>query len=138
MRRCDIEEVLLKIGVPAGIAGFTYIADAILMLNDDPMMRATKELYPMIAKKNNSTDKKVERAIRHAFDVARESKGNYEIVEHYIGFIHCTNVNSLKLLYSRMKAEEKDQQNHVCESPDEEMIRRIVREELKNIMGGIS
>lgn len=106
MDRAKIEGALLAMGVPAGIKGFTYIADAIQIFDEiGTRIFITKELYPAIAKKNDTTAKRVERAIRHALGVARSCKVDYEIVNHYIGFINCENSSSLKQLYMMLKRE---------------------------------
>lgn len=108
MNRAKIEDVLLAMGVPAGILGFNYIADAIEIFDErGTNISITKELYPAIAEKNNTTPSRVERAIRHAFEVARSPKGNYDVVEKYIGFINYNNSSSLKQLYMMLKREEK-------------------------------
>lgn len=107
MNRAKIEDTLLAIGVPAGIKGFNYIADAIEIFDErGTNIRITKELYPAIAKKNSTTPSRVERAIRHAFEVARSPKGNYDVVEKYIGFMNCENSSSLKQLHMMLKREE--------------------------------
>lgn len=104
MNRAKIEDTLLAMGVPAGIKGFNYIADAIEIFDErGTNISITKELYPAIAEKNNTTPSKVERAIRHAFEVARSPKGNYDVVEKYIGFMNCENSSSLVMLYKRIK-----------------------------------
>lgn len=142
MNRNDIENILLKIGVPAGIKGFKYITDAVLCLEDDAVCSMTKELYPAVARINKTTTSRVERAIRHALDVARSPKGNYNAVEHYIGFMNCTNSNSLKMLHTRIiqecKEKEKEKNMECATFSKEEVrniVRTIVREELKAIIG---
>lgn len=104
MNRRDVENTLLKIGVPSGTKGFQYIADGILLLSEKKIMKITKDLYPQIADINESTSSRVERAIRHAFLVTRE-KGNPELVEHYIGMNNPSNFNSLSMLCMRIKYE---------------------------------
>ncbi len=107
MNRAKIEDALLAMGVPAGIKGFNYIADAIQIFDErGTNISITKELYPAIAKKNRATPTSVERAIQHAFEVSRSQRGNPEVVEKYIGFINCENSNSLKQLYMMLKREE--------------------------------
>lgn len=107
MGRAKIEDALLAMGVPAGIKGFTYITDAIQIFDERGInIRMTKELYPAIAKKNNTTPSRTEKAIRHAFEVVRSHKGNPETVEKYIGFTNCNNSSSLKQLYMMLKREE--------------------------------
>lgn len=107
MNRAKIEDALLAMGVPAGIKGFAYIADAIEIFGErGTNISITKELYPMIAEKNGATPSRVERAIRHAFTVARDCRGKYEIINHYIGFANCKNSSSLKQLHMMLKREE--------------------------------
>ena len=107
MNRAKIEDVLLAMGVPAGIKGFTYITDAIQIFDErGANISITKELYPAIAEKNGTTPSGAERAIRHAFGIVRGHKGNTEIVEKYIGFTNCNNSSSLKQLYIMLKREE--------------------------------
>lgn len=107
MNRAKIEDTLLAMGVPAGIKGFNYIADAIEIFDERGMnISITKELHPAIAKKNNTTPSRAERAIRHAFEVVRSYKGNLEVVEKYIGFTNCNNYSSLKQLHMMLKREE--------------------------------
>lgn len=107
MNREKIEDTLLKMGVPAGIKGFVYIADVIEVFEErGANIFITKELYPTIAKKYNTTPSKAERAIRYAFKIVRNRKEKQEIVEHYIGLVNCQNSNSLKHLYLILKMEE--------------------------------
>lgn len=106
MRRVKIEDALLAMGVPAGIKGFNYITDAIEIFDERGIgIGITKELYPTIAKKNNTTPSRTERAIRHAFEVVRR-KGNIEAVNKYIGNTNCNNSSSLKQLHMMLKREE--------------------------------
>lgn len=104
MNRTKIEDALLAMGVPAGIKGFNYIADAIQIFDErGTNISITKELYPAVAEKNGTTPSRTERSIRHAFEVVRSCKGNPEIVEKYIGFTNCNNSSSLKQLYMMLK-----------------------------------
>lgn len=107
MNREKIEDTLLAMGVPAGIKGFNYIADAVEIFDKrGTNISITKELYPEIAKKNGVTPSRAERAIRHALGVARSYRGNPEVVEKYIGFINCENSSSLKQFHMILKREE--------------------------------
>lgn len=107
MNRAKIEDTLLAMGVPAGIKGFNYIADAIQIFDErGANISITKELYPAVAERNNTTPSRTERAIRHAFEVVRSRKGNTEVVEKYVGFTNCNNSSSLKQLYMMLKREE--------------------------------
>lgn len=106
MNRAKIEDVLLAMGVPAGIKGFNYIVDAVEIFDERGTdIGITKELYPTIAEKNETTPSRAERAIRHAFEVARP-KGNTDTVNKYIGNANCNNSSSLKQLYMMLKREE--------------------------------
>lgn len=142
MNRAKIEDTLLAMGVPAGIKGFNYIADAIQIFDEmGTNISITKELYPAIAKKNNTAPSRVERAIRHAFERVRSYGGNPEVINHYIGMDNCENSSSLKMLYIRIKQEcgEKEKKEHIEETPRQESkqsitaleIREIIRQELR-------
>jgi two-component system response regulator (stage 0 sporulation protein A) len=74
-------------GVPAHVKGYQYLRDAIiLVINDVNLLGAvTKELYPMIAEKYNTTPSRVERAIRHAIELAW-SRGNIELMNRFFGY----------------------------------------------------
>lgn len=109
MKREKVEDILLAMGIPAGAKGFTYIPDAIEIFEERGInVGFTKELYPEIAKKRKAISSSVERGIRHAFEVARRCKGDYEVVNKYIGFMHNANSHSLKQLYMMLKREETD------------------------------
>ena len=70
-------DIIRDIGVPAHIKGYQYLRDAIMMVVHEPELLGaiTKTLYPMVAEKNLTTSSRVERAIRHAIEVAW-SRGN--------------------------------------------------------------
>lgn len=112
MNREYVEDVLMKIGIPARVKGFKYIVDAVMLLDEEewkyPKYTA---LYYSIAKMNNSTASRTERAIRHAFGIARSSRGDYDMAEHYIGFINCENSNSIASLYRMIKKEITEMEN---------------------------
>jgi two-component system response regulator (stage 0 sporulation protein A) len=76
-----------EIGVPAHIKGYQYLREAIMMVvNDQEMLSSiTKILYPSIAKKYQTTPSRVERAIRHAIEVAW-SRGNMETLDSFFGY----------------------------------------------------
>lgn len=83
----DITNLIHEIGVPAHIKGYQYLRDAItIVVNDmDKLCAVTKELYPMIAKMNNTTPSRVERAIRHAIEVAW-NRGKIETIDSLFGY----------------------------------------------------
>ena len=83
----EITNIIHEIGVPAHIKGYMYLREAISMVvNDIELLSAvTKELYPTIGKKFNTTASRVERAIRHAIEVAW-SRGQVETINKLFGY----------------------------------------------------
>ncbi len=83
----DVTNMIHEIGVPAHIKGYQYLREAIMMVvNDQEMLSSiTKILYPSIAKKYQTTPSRVERAIRHAIEVAW-SRGNMETLDSFFGY----------------------------------------------------
>ena len=83
----EITSIIHEIGVPAHIKGYMYLREAITMVvNDMELLSAvTKELYPSIAKKYNTTASRVERAIRHAIEVAW-GRGQIEAINRLFGY----------------------------------------------------
>ena len=83
----DITNLIHEIGVPAHIKGYKYLRDAIKLVvgNMDLLDAVTKELYPTIAAMNNSTSSRVERAIRHAIELAW-NRGKIETLEAIFGY----------------------------------------------------
>ncbi|MBM7865144.1 two-component system response regulator (stage 0 sporulation protein A) [Heliobacterium gestii] len=88
-RNMDVEvtNIIHQMGVPAHIKGYQYLRDAILMvINEVSLLGAvTKELYPMIAQKYTTTPSRVERAIRHAIELAWD-RGNVEMMSKFFGY----------------------------------------------------
>lgn len=82
-----ITSIIKEIGVPAHIKGYIYLREAIQMVYSDIDLlgAVTKILYPDIAKKHNTTSSRVERAIRHAIEVAW-NRGNYEVISSMFGY----------------------------------------------------
>jgi two-component system response regulator (stage 0 sporulation protein A) len=82
-----ITNIFLLIGIPAHIKGYHFLREAIKMVVEDGdiINRITKELYPGIAKRFKTTPSKVERAIRHAIDVAW-SRGKVENINQLFGY----------------------------------------------------
>ena len=82
----DVTNIIHEIGVPAHIKGYQYLRDAIIMsVNDGEMMGSiTKRLYPTIAKNHKTTPSRVERAIRHAIEVAW-GRGKMDTLEELFG-----------------------------------------------------
>lgn len=83
----SITSIIHEIGVPAHIKGYLYLREAISMVyNDIELLGSiTKVLYPDIAKKYNTTASRVERAIRHAIEVAW-SRGNIDSISSLFGY----------------------------------------------------
>jgi two-component system response regulator (stage 0 sporulation protein A) len=83
----NITSIIHEIGVPAHIKGYLYLREAISMVyNDIELLGSiTKVLYPDIAKKFNTTASRVERAIRHAIEVAW-SRGNIDSISSLFGY----------------------------------------------------
>jgi len=82
-----ISSVFIMIGIPAHIKGYHFLREAVRMVTDNPdsINRITKELYPGIAKKYGTSPSKVERAIRHAIEVAW-TRGKIENINQLFGF----------------------------------------------------
>ena len=82
-----ITDILRQIGVPAHIKGYHYLREAILLSVEDPeiMNAVTKVLYPTVAKKFGTTPSRVERAIRHAIEVAWD-RGDVDTLNAYFGY----------------------------------------------------
>ena len=83
----DVTDMIHEVGVPAHIKGYQYLRDAIIMVIEEPEMlnSITKILYPTIAKRNQTTPSRVERAIRHAIEVAW-SRGNMDIINSLFSY----------------------------------------------------
>lgn len=110
----DVTEIIHEIGVPAHIKGYQYLRDAIVMsVGDMDMLNSiTKVLYPTIAKKYQTTSSRVERAIRHAIEVAW-SRGKMDTIDEMFGYtIHNgkgkpTNSEFIALITDRIRLEYK-------------------------------
>lgn len=83
----DVTDMIHDIGVPAHIKGYQYLREAIMMSVKEPTMISsiTKVLYPTIAKQFQTTSSRVERAIRHAIEVAW-SRGRIETLDGLFGY----------------------------------------------------
>lgn len=82
-----VTNIIHQIGVPAHIKGYHYLRDGILLaVRDHNMINSvTKLLYPTIAKMNNTTSSRVERAIRHAIEVAWD-RGDVDVLNSFFGY----------------------------------------------------
>lgn len=83
----DITFIMHEIGIPAHIKGYQYLRESIMMVVDDiSLLNAiTKELYPSVAEKYDTTPSRVERAIRHAIEVAW-SRGRIDTINKIFGY----------------------------------------------------
>lgn len=81
-----VTDVILLIGIPAHVKGYQYIRCAILNCIENPNMlnSVTKVLYPTVAKEFNTSSSRVERAIRHAIEIAWD-RGDVETINNYFG-----------------------------------------------------
>lgn len=144
MKKENVESVLISMGMPIKLKGFKYITDAVMLL-DTPEWENPKwtALYYKIGMMNNDTGSRVERAIRNAFMTTRTRVADYEMIEHYIGFINCENSNSITFLHKNIKEEfPEGESESLKQEPEEmqtfndvtaEMIKDIVRQTLKEM-----
>ena len=110
----EVTEILHQIGVPAHIKGYQFLRDAILLTMEQPeyINAVTKQLYPEIAKRNHTTASRVERAIRHAIEVAWD-RGDVDTLNSYFGYtIHNlrgkpTNSEFIAMIADRMRLQKK-------------------------------
>lgn len=110
----EITNIIHEVGVPAHIKGYQYLRDAIsIVVNDMEMLGAvTKELYPAIAEMNSTTPSRVERAIRHAIEVAW-NRGKLETIDKLFGYtVHNdkgkpTNSEFIAIIADKLRLERK-------------------------------
>ncbi|MBO4992210.1 MAG: sporulation transcription factor Spo0A [Firmicutes bacterium] len=109
-----ITNIIHEVGVPAHIKGYHYLRDAIAMVVDnmEVLGAVTKELYPAIAEQNHTTPSRVERAIRHAIEVAW-NRGKIETLNALFGYtIHNdkgkpTNSEFIAIIADKLRLERK-------------------------------
>lgn len=109
-----ITNIIHEIGVPAHIKGYLYLREAITMVVGDMelLSAVTKELYPSIAKEFNTTPSRVERAIRHAIEVAW-SRGKVDTINSLFGYtVHTqkgkpTNSEFVAMVADKLRLEQK-------------------------------
>lgn len=91
----SVTRMLHQLGMPSHIKGYQYIRDGIVMIynNPDIIGGITKELYPDVATKYNTTVSRVERAIRHAIEVSW-NRGNWDLMEEVFG--HSVDIDKAK------------------------------------------
>lgn len=109
-----ITKIIQEIGIPAHIKGYLYIREAITMVIDDMdyLGAVTKELYPAVASKFSTTPSRVERAIRHAIEVAW-NRGKIETLDKIFGYTVSnskgkpTNSEFIALIADKLRLEEE-------------------------------
>ncbi|WP_308527110.1 sporulation transcription factor Spo0A [uncultured Oscillibacter sp.] len=110
-----VTSVIHEIGVPAHIKGYQYLREAIMIAVDDMdvINAVTKVLYPEVAKRFNTTPSRVERAIRHAIEVAWD-RGDLETLQKYFGYTVSnakgkpTNSEFIAMIADRLVLEQKN------------------------------
>lgn len=110
----SVTQILHQIGVPAHIKGYHYLRDSIIMAVETPEIinAVTKKLYPSVAKNYDTTSSRVERAIRHAIEVAWD-RGDIDILNSYFGYtIHTgrgkpTNSEFIAMISDKLRLEIK-------------------------------
>ena len=133
LSREKVEAVLFKMGMPANVKGFGYIVDSVLLLEEDSKIKTTY-LYFKVAQQHGTTGQRVERAIRHAFDIVRSCRGDYDVVNHYIGFINCANSPSLSMLTMKIREEALEVPEPKPEKKEENVITGITEDRLLELM----
>ena len=83
-------------GIPANIRGYTYLREAIILVIEEAQLlnSVTKELYPRVAEMFDTTAARVERAIRHAIEIAW-TRGNIKLLNTLFGSVSYTHLNTL-------------------------------------------
>lgn len=112
-----VTNIIHEIGVPAHIKGYQYLREAILISVEDMEVinAVTKVLYPEVAKRYNTTPSRVERAIRHAIEVAWD-RGDLETLQKYFGYTVSnikgkpTNSEFVAMIADRLRLERKAKQ----------------------------
>ncbi|MDD3219305.1 MAG: sporulation transcription factor Spo0A [Lachnospiraceae bacterium] len=119
VKKVDLEsivtDIIHEVGVPAHIKGYQYLRDAIILsVNDMEMLNSiTKILYPTIAKRHQTTPSRVERAIRHAIEVAW-SRGKMDTIDKLFGYTvnngkgKPTNSEFIALIADKIRLENKN------------------------------
>ncbi|MBE6948492.1 MAG: sporulation transcription factor Spo0A [Ruminococcaceae bacterium] len=111
-----VTEIIHEIGIPAHIKGYQYLREAIILtVNDMDIINAvTKVLYPTVAKKFGTTASRVERAIRHAIEVAWD-RGDIETLQKFFGYTVSnirgkpTNSEFIAMIADRIYLQQKEQ-----------------------------
>ena len=111
-----VTAIIHEIGVPAHIKGYQYLREAIMIavVDMDVINAVTKVLYPEVAKRFGTTASRVERAIRHAIEVAWD-RGDLETLQKYFGYTVSnakgkpTNSEFIAMIADRLQLQRKEQ-----------------------------
>lgn len=111
-----VTAIIHEIGVPAHIKGYHYLREAILYSIDnmEAINAVTKILYPEVAKRYNTTPSRVERAVRHAIEVAWD-RGDLDTLQKYFGYTVSnikgkpTNSEFIAMISDRLRLQQKEQ-----------------------------
>ena len=111
-----VTAIIHEIGVPAHIKGYQYLREAIMIavMDMDVINAVTKVLYPEVAKRFGTTASRVERAIRHAIEVAWD-RGDLETLQKYFGYTVSnakgkpTNSEFIAMIADRLQLQRKEQ-----------------------------
>lgn len=118
-----VSNIIKIVGVPAHIKGYQFLRDSIIWtIKDNEIINAvTKELYPGIAKRYHTTASRVERAIRHAIEVAWQ-RGDLETINKLFGYTiqvskgKPTNSEFIAMIADKIRLQLKSKQNHSANS----------------------
>jgi two-component system response regulator (stage 0 sporulation protein A) len=110
----EVTRIIHEIGIPAHVRGYQYLRDAIMLVVDEVnyLGAVTKELYPTVASKYNTTSSRVERAIRHAIELAWD-RGDYEKINKFFGYMVSydrgkpTNSEFIAIIADKLRLENK-------------------------------
>jgi two-component system response regulator (stage 0 sporulation protein A) len=109
-----VTDILHQIGVPAHVKGYRYLRNSIVasIQNPDIVNAMTRQLYPMVAKKYKTTSSRVERAMRHAIEIAW-GRGDVDVLNSYFGYtVHSakgkpTNSEFIALISDRLRLQQR-------------------------------
>jgi len=113
-----VTDIIHEIGIPAHIKGYQYLREAIILAIDDMdiINAVTKVLYPSVAKRFGTTPSRVERAIRHAIEVAWD-RGDVDTLQNFFGYTVSgvkgkpTNSEFIAMIADRLSLERKEMKN---------------------------
>lgn len=124
-----VTEVIHQLGVPAHIKGYHYLRLAILLSLENPELleSVTKMLYPSVAKRFNTTSSRVERAIRHAIEIAWD-RGNLDVLNSFFGYTvntgkgKPTNSEFIALITDKLRLQQKSKNISVSNRSESKIV----------------